>query len=256
MDPKTLLLTCRNTENLIDSLPKKAVICPLDLSAFDSVKALVQDILEHHQDLDTVVANAAKATQIYSQTQDGWESSLQVNYLSNALLCILLLPRLLGQPSPTRIALVSSDGHVFIDQSKLPKEGNILEALNAPQYCASLSAMKDRYNVTKVLLLMFAKELSARADTRLAVMSINPGFCYSNLTREAESRFSSKWLIRFFKWLLGRSTEMGSRTIVHSVVEPEPHKFRGRYVSVCELSMESDYISSSDGVRFFKTALG
>lgn len=205
--------------------------------------------------VDTLVGNAAKATGVYEQTEDGWETTLQVNYLSNALLCILLLPHLIkhsSSESPCRIILVSSDGHFFIDGSKLPKDSDILVKLNDFAYCSSSTVMKDRYNVSKVLLMMFARELAARlpAHTPVAVMNVNPGFCHSRLTREAESRIPKKWFVRLFKSMVARTTEVGSRTIAHAVVTSEERKFHGRYVSVCELSEESEYVLSAEGMDF------
>lgn len=66
--------------------------------------------------------------------------SLQVNYLSNALLTILLLPNLIKSSildaSRSRIVLVSSDAHYSLPSlDDFRNTPNILEAVNRKEYC-------------------------------------------------------------------------------------------------------------------------
>lgn len=63
---------------------------------------------------------------------------LQVNYLSNALLSILLLPYLINSSSPdspSRLVLVSSFAHFFVPELKASDlRDNILETINQPEF--------------------------------------------------------------------------------------------------------------------------
>ncbi|KAJ6512895.1 short-chain dehydrogenase [Mycena sanguinolenta] len=256
MHPRKLLLTHRD-----DSGPPSALLALgkgladvtpsfLDLTSFASVKKLEVEA----SDVDTFVGNAAMATRKFVKTEDGWETALQVNYLSNALLCILLLPHLIknGSPdTPSRVILVSSDGHHFVNGSKLPRTDSILDTLNDPAYCTP-GVMRNRYDVTKTLLLMFADELVARLpkNSPVSVMNVNPGFCHSRLTRETESKLTGKILVGAFKGVVARPTEEGSRTIVHAVVTPEPKSFHGQYITACQIAGESDFLTSPEGLKF------
>ncbi|KAJ7656349.1 short-chain dehydrogenase [Mycena polygramma] len=259
MNPRRLCLTYRNFaacppafHALQSGSPQSVNTSILDLASFASVKKLVAEA--GAEGIDTLVGNAAMVTRSYAKTEDGWETALQVNYLSNALLCILLLPQLIKSASPdsaARIILLSSDGHHFVNRAKLPKEDSILNTLNDPAYCTP-SVMRNRYDVSKTLLLMFADELAARLpkDSSVSIMNVNPGFCHSKLTRETESKWWGKVLVGTFKQIVARPTEEGSRTIVHAVVTPDPKKLHGEYITACQIAGESDFLGSPEGLRF------
>ncbi|KAF8151997.1 hypothetical protein K438DRAFT_1565143 [Mycena galopus ATCC 62051] len=253
MHPRKLLLAHRDSSgspSALTTLGKGVTATFLDLASFASAKKLEVDA----RDIDTFVANAAMATRKFIKTEDGWETALQVNYLSNALLCILLLPHLIKNASPetpSRMIFLSSDGHHFVTGSKLPKVDSILETLSDPVYCTP-GVMRNRYDVTKTLLLMFADELAARLpkDSPISIMNINPGFCHSRLTRETESKLTGRMLVGIFKSVVARSTEEGSRTIVHAVVTPEQKSLHGQYITACQIAGESDFLTSPDGLKF------
>jgi retinol dehydrogenase-12 len=88
---------------------------------------------------------------------------------------------------------------------------------------------------------MFVRELSSRlpTPTLVAVSAVNPGFCHSRLGREVDSN-------PFLK-LLARTTEMGSRTLVHAAIEPGERERHGHYLSSCKVTEESDYVLSVEG---------
>ncbi|KAJ6514860.1 short-chain dehydrogenase [Mycena vitilis] len=259
MNPRRLWLTYRNLagcqpafHTLQNGSPQSVNTSILDLTLFASVKKLVTET--ETEGIDTFVGNAAMVTRSYAKTEDGWETALQVNYLSNALLCVLLLPHLIKSSSPdsaARIILLSSDGHHFVNRAKLPKEDSILNTLNDPAYCTP-SVMRNRYDVSKTLLLMFADELAARLPNNIpvSIMNINPGFCHSKLTRETESKWWGKVLVGTFKQIVARPTEEGSRTIVHAVVTPDAKKLHGQYITACQAVGESDFLASPEGLRF------
>ncbi|KAJ7321141.1 short-chain dehydrogenase [Mycena albidolilacea] len=215
MHPQKLLLTHRNSFGIPSSLIallKTAGVSTsfLDLTSFASVKKLEADA----RDVDTFVGNAATVTWKFAKTEDGWET---LNYLSNALLCILLLPRLIrnGSPeTPSRVILLSSDGHHFVNGSKLPTADSILDTMNDPAYCTprrdDFCAESNRTNSPP----------APPPSTPISTMNVNPDFCYSRLTRETESTLLGKLLVGAFKAVVARPTEVGSRPIVHAVVAP------------------------------------
>ncbi|KAF8557653.1 hypothetical protein OG21DRAFT_1482117 [Imleria badia] len=166
-----------------------------------------------------------------------------------ALLSILMLPHLIKSTTPTdasRLVIVSSDAHFFVDKIKgATNWPSILEKLNDERYCAGL----DSYKFSKLLGVMFVRELASRLPnpTPVSVSAINPGFCDSHITRSVESNAVIKVMVRMMKALLARTTEMGSRTLVHPAVESGERARHGRFVSSCEVTEESDYVLSDEG---------
>ena len=96
---------------------------------------------------------------------------------------------------------------------------------------------------------MFVRELASRMPnpTPISVSAINPGFCDSRFTRSVEGNAVVKVIVRMMKNLLARTSEMGSRTLVHPAVEPGERARHGRFVSSCKVAEESDYILSDEG---------
>ncbi|KAH7919219.1 NAD(P)-binding protein [Leucogyrophana mollusca] len=260
MKPGKLIVTCRNKEKceqtaqVIEQRSGSTGVAAwtLELSTFDSVRAFVDRFESEGQKVDVLVANAAVSTLNYAKTSDGWETTLQVNYLSTALLSILMLPHLIRTSTPevpSRLVIVSSEAHYLANKLKNPdKWPGILETLNDKKYCTR-SIMGQRYYLSKLLEIMFVRELCAHLPdpTPVTVCAANPGFCYSSLARETESKVIEKYGFLLLRRLLARSTEMGSRTLVHPAVAPDERSRHGRYLSACKITEESDYILSDEG---------
>ena len=66
----------------------------IDLSSFASVKQFANDIIKTEKSVDILINNAAVFGPPFALTVDGFETQFQVNHLSNALLTLLLLPKL------------------------------------------------------------------------------------------------------------------------------------------------------------------
>jgi hypothetical protein len=86
----------------------------------------------------------------------------------------------------------------------------------------------------------------------VAISAVNPGFCHSRLTRNIESNSLLKLAINIYKGLLARTTEMGSRTLVHPAIEPGERERHGHYLSSCKVAEESDYVLGSEGKEVSK----
>lgn len=74
---------------------------------------------------------------------------------------------------------------------------------------------------------------------------LNPGLCHSELGRDAG------WGLWFMKLLLARSTEYGSRTLVHAAVTAgdESH---GKYLSDCQVAETATITTDADGRKLQK----
>ncbi|KAG6373426.1 hypothetical protein JVT61DRAFT_6575 [Boletus reticuloceps] len=257
MRPKLLIATSRNQvkcELARKSILERAVepnmdlyTWPLELESFQNVRSFVDRFaMEGNGTLNTLVANAGVFPNDYIRTQDGWEIMLQVNYLSTALLSILLLPYLINSSSPdspSRLAFLSSFAHYFAPELKASDSRNgILETINQPEFGDSYT----RYQVSKLLGIMFIRELASRLPESIPFVAcaVNPGFCHSEITR---STLSKGWFSSMIKRLvLVRSTEEGSRTLVHAAIASD-RSMHGRYLSVCEVAEEGDYLFTPEG---------
>ncbi|KAH0828016.1 short-chain dehydrogenase [Lanmaoa asiatica] len=255
--PKRLLLTTRDEakgKQVKQDIEQQSPIndiqaWPLELGSFDSVRNFTDRVELESFPVNALIANAAVSTMTYAKTQDGWETTLQVNYLSMALLSILMLPHLIKSTTPSnasRLVIVSSEAHFMANKLKgATSWPSILGKLNDEGYCTA----SKRYELSKLLGVMFVRELASRLPnpTPVSVSAINPGFCHSRLTRSIERNLIMNVAVRGTKALLARKTEVGSRTLVHPAVGLGERVRHGRYVSCCEVAEESDYVLSEEG---------
>ncbi|KAI0267300.1 hypothetical protein BC834DRAFT_968824 [Gloeopeniophorella convolvens] len=263
MNPKRLVIGCRSEKRGREALEAiqatpgfagKAELALVDLSIFASVSSFAEGFLRDGSQIDILVYNAAVLMHHYSATGDGWEQSLQVNHLSAMLLTVLLLPCLLraassGSSRNPRVVIVSSAVHFWTNVSSEELASNkILDKLNDKEYCTS-SVMVNRYNWSKLLNVLFVRELAKRlpADSPVVVVSVNPGYCKSELRRNLSPIF--RILDRLMEFALAFTTEEGSRQLVWAAVggAGREAELRGGYVSKADLTEVSDFVLSEDG---------
>ena len=95
----------------------------------------------------------------------------------------------------------------------------------------------DRYRVSKLLEVLVVRQLAKLIDqstnkSGVIINCLNPGLCHSDLTRDAEGFV--RFVIGTLKTLLARTTEVGSRTLVHAAAASrESH---GQYLSDCQVN--------------------
>lgn len=110
----------------------------------------------------------------------------------------------------------------------------------------SKANMADRYYVSKLLEIFGVREMASRTGPSypVTINSLNPGFCHSELAREAG------WKLYIMALLLARSTEVGSRTIVAAAeAGPETH---GKYMSESLVTEPSEFVRSEEGTQVQK----
>ncbi|KZV61633.1 short-chain dehydrogenase [Peniophora sp. CONT] len=263
MGPGKLILACRSLKKAEDAAKeiKKATgfdrttAYAVDLSIFSSVNSFVDDFAKNEERLDVLLFNAGVAHTRYQSTKDGFEESIQVNDLSCALVCIGLLPLMLKTSEDTasashrpRITVVSSGTHFWT--KPLPEE------LSSPNYLLKLSdadhctpkIMADRYQVSKLVQILFARELAERVGvSRVIVDSVSPGFCRSTLGRNMGILQSIQMKIMYA--VLAQSTEVGGRQIAWAALAHRncEHVIHGRYTQYMEAVEESDWALSEEG---------
>jgi len=253
MNPARLILGCRSVEKGQQALKsirqttnyKGGEVWAIDLTDFSSVSAFADRYgQEGGGRLDILVENAGIVTHVYRETRDGWESTLQTNHLGTALLAFLLLPHLTKSPAP-RSVIVTSEVHFWTALAPAELEApKILEKLNDKGHCATVGLDK-RYGDTKLMNIFFMRALSSHLSptSPLTVNAVNPGLCRTDIGREITS-----WGYYLLVLLLGRSAELGGRTLVHAAVgDVAEGGMHGVYLSNCAVRETSDFVLSKEG---------
>lgn len=204
----------------------------LDMDSYESIRLFVEQVKELDR-LDGVLANAGIMTRNF-RLSEGFEASINVNVIATFYLYLLLAPKMRESGKKTgnlcRFTVPNSALHFLAQLNHLqPKSGAIMEELND----AEKSDMGDRYNLTKLLIVYatreFAERDAASGKPRIIVNTPNPSFCKSNLADELKGDTG----MQTFENLLARSTEEGSRALVHGVLCGE--ESNGQYLTNCHV---------------------
>jgi len=250
MRPEHLILACRDTvkaekarEEVIkhSRISESAVeVWKLDLSSFESVLAFTKKFEASGYKLHVLLSNAGVAVDNWQFTADGHEITVQTNHLSNLLLVLSLLPSLKKTAASgvePRVVLTASEVH-FWTKFEEGKYQDPISALNDKKRTADIT---ERYSVSKILNVYMTRHLGPKlAKEGISVHCLNPGFCHSELVR-GQSGLKALGF-KLFKFFMARTTEVGSRTLVHSVIHEDlllKNGPGGRYWTDCRESAPS-----------------
>ncbi|KAL1849867.1 hypothetical protein Daus18300_013124 [Diaporthe australafricana] len=200
----------------------------LDMGSYASIRAFVQRCAgDELPRVDMAILNAGlqNKTMITSE-QTGYETTFQVNYLSTALLSILLLPVLWEKRAPGkpgRLSVIGSDTSYWASLD--PAGGPILPRLAAP--AGEFDAMKQ-YSTSKFLLTGFVAKLAENINPdEVIVNTVNPGLTGStDIAKDSGTSLAFKILMQ----VTGRSLEWGADTYVDGVVV-QGRESHGSFVS-------------------------
>ncbi|KAI0879963.1 NAD(P)-binding protein [Annulohypoxylon maeteangense] len=240
----------RQELNSTRNIPPDIVqVWKLDISSYDSISTFISRV-KGLENLDIAILNAGvyKFTESFSST--GYEESVQINYLSNILLMILLLPiikeKRIGS-APGQICLVSSDAAAW---SKF-EERSSSHLLSAFTTKMANWNMADRYATSKLLGQLFITELAKHVPPSVVTLTAaNPGFCNgSGLGREFHGIIYLIVMIQFF--FLSRTCAVGARTIVHAV-SSFGEQAHGQYIEDAKIQPMPPIIYKPEGLRLAK----
>lgn len=165
----------RSIQQSHPSTPATIDIWDVDLLSFDSVLAIGKRAAQLPR-LDIALLNAGVFKFAWSTSANGYETGLQVNHLATALLALTLLPTLkktakeLGCPS--RLTFTSAETHMFTKFAEQAAEKPLDELNKKELYKDAM----DRYCVTKLLNVFWARELAARISRNEVIVNyFNPG---------------------------------------------------------------------------------
>ncbi|KAI6165580.1 hypothetical protein EDD17DRAFT_1453720, partial [Pisolithus thermaeus] len=106
---------------------------------------------------------------------------------------------------------------------------------------------------SRLVVIMFVRELASRlpSPTPVVACTVQLGFCRSNLFRGLDGKWYARTFVSLASVLFSaRTSEQGSRTLVHAAVGEDELAMHGRYLSSCQVTEEDDYIFTPEGKAF------
>ncbi|KAF2711895.1 NAD(P)-binding protein [Pleomassaria siparia CBS 279.74] len=197
----------------------------LDMESFASVKAFAAKCEKEIDRLHVAILNAGLAKDKFERVKEGREHevTIQVNYLSTALLATLLIPNMKptsSSPGPGRLSIVSSNASLGVKLVD-PGETGLLDSLDRPDKFGGF----PQYCISKNLITAFGARLAENVDpNEVIVNTVNPGATHGTAFIRDVS-----WIVKAVMGLvfgiLGRTAVDASRIYVHAclVLGKESH---------------------------------
>ncbi|CAG9863049.1 unnamed protein product [Phyllotreta striolata] len=241
----TLILACRSVDKGLETKKYiqsrlnnkfiKIFVKELDLAKLSSILKFAQTLKSEFTEIYALVNNAGVFHHPQGLTEDGFEITLQTNYLGPFVLTHHLLD-LLKKSVHARIVNVSSEAHRIVNTYDL----------NAVTKCQT--EFRDHftaYGVSKLALNLFTKELSKKLlNTNVIVNAANPGNVETPIFRNFfplsnPFLFALQWPIRL---VVIKSPKQGAQTPLHLLLTSS--RTTGQYFSDCKLAVPSPICSN------------
>ncbi|OBF60216.1 hypothetical protein A5787_19565 [Mycobacterium sp. 852002-50816_SCH5313054-b] len=185
-----------------------------DLRSLSQLRRLADAFAARYPRLDVLVNNAGVVMPQRVLTEDGYETTFQVNYLAQFYLTQLLLDALEKSPR----------GRVINLSSSVYRAGKFdPDNLQGERRFSTIGA----YAASKLCVLLFTIELAQRlAPTRVTANAVHPGIVRTPMMRGAEGIFRA---ISYAALPFSRSAEKGAATSVFLAGSPDAVQVSGQY---------------------------
>lgn len=267
---KKPLLKTLEQENTTSKGNPRIEIWPIDLADYTSITMFADCVRISEYAIDYCILNAGVARFGYEQAPKGNRNKLtiQTNWLGTAALALLLRHILQTQytrhgstanghaingnslsHSPPVLSIVSSEvaqWAVFKKYTTARKETkSLINVLNDKR---NFSA-GDRYYTSKLLLMLFFREFITRLPRSNAVIInlVNPGFCYGSELHRSLGGVPGR-IFGGMKRAIGRSTDVGARTLTHAVAVAGMESHR-KYLSDEKVAPWMDFVVTDKGAE-------
>ncbi|KAH7007881.1 short-chain dehydrogenase/reductase family protein [Macrophomina phaseolina] len=239
----------------LEAAPAIAVV-ELDTADYASVRGFATAVQSVAPRLDLLVLNAGIGPVAFERSPaTGHERTIQVNYLSNVLLLLCLLPLLRATAraagAPTRVTWAGSRAHRSSLPSliaRAPLAEPLLQYLDDEQRYSGFA----RYPDSKLLAAMFVHELAERmgvAEGQVVVNMFCPGMVDTAITDVLP--WYVRMLVAAAQAVRGRSAEQGGWVAVNAavVVGDESH---GRFLLDMDCVENCDFLKTESGAQMQK----
>lgn len=196
----------------------KIHMLPVNLTDFDSIQHLVQQVKNEFGSIDILIDNAGVVAKKARKTKHGYEEMFSVNYLAKFLFINSMIKEgclKTADGSTPRIIIVSSESH------RDPKEFQWDDF--AVFHDFSMGKSVALYGYLKLLLTTFSVELSRRinsdSQTNISVFALCPGPVNTNIGREAPALLRPVMKLVFAMFF--RSPEKAAEPVVYYAASKE-----------------------------------
>ena len=183
---------------------------PCDLSNLNSVKTVAEQIISENARLNVLMCNAGIVGDLLRVSADGYENNFATNYLGHALLTRKLMP-LLEKTAEIHGSYGTDAARVVILASPAfraaPPGGIQFDTVRTTQADLGIGGMWKRYGQSKLANVLYARELTARYPSVLA-LSVSPGAVSTEMTNNLS--WVNRALIYFSMWFDVRTPEEGA----------------------------------------------
>jgi NAD(P)-dependent dehydrogenase (short-subunit alcohol dehydrogenase family) len=185
-----------------------------DLASLRQVRQLAETFRRRYSRLDVLINNAGVFVHTRTETEDGYETMFQVNYLSPFLLTNLLLDELCRSEQGRIINLSSSVYSIGkFDADNLQSEKHF--------------SVPGTYAGTKLFVLMFTEELARRVDgTSVTANAVHPGIVRTRMMLQAPGALR---LVSYLSLPFSVSPFRGAQTSVYLASSRELKGISGQY---------------------------
>ncbi|KAF8367408.1 hypothetical protein PRIPAC_85237, partial [Pristionchus pacificus] len=202
-----------------------------DLSSLASVRAAAEELLAKQEKLDVLILNAGIYIPTKRATFDGLETTFGTNHVGHFHLTTLLLP-LIKKSTPSRIVVVSSEGHAH---TRIKKNATLEAKLNVliPEVKESMGVTRGTllYARSKMCNVLFAMKLHRDLQGKgVDVYVLHPGsFIATNIQK-------NMGIFRYIVYLgvpFAKDLDQGASTTVYCAVHPDTEGISGKYWQSC-----------------------
>lgn len=206
------------------------IVMKLDMERYTSVVEFANAVKKTLPLLHVLLLNAGTGGLTYEQSPTGHEKVMQVNFLSNALLALELLPLLEETAAkggaPTRMSWVGSRNHgsTSLAKNQSIQHESVLDHFDKKANFSAMSAYSD----SKLLCVLFITELARRVPKeKVIINTMCPGMVKTGIPDSMPL-----WLrlpVNAVQAIRARTPEQGGWIILYATILAGP-KSHGHYL--------------------------